>query len=269
MKVQGIITLLTDFGLKDVYVSAMKGVILSISSSVIFVDISHNVSRYNILQGAFLLSTVSSYFPMGTIHLAVIDPGVGTFRRRIVIKGKRCLYVGPDNGLLLLAAKAEGIEKAVEIKGERFISPFISTTFEGRDIFAPVAANLLNGLSIEDLGPEIHDLVEPIFIEPEVKGDRIMGLVVHIDRFGNLITNISKRQLENLRVIEGVFFEVNIGSVSKIIPFCRTYSDVPDNFPLVIVGSSGFLEVSVHLGSAMALFKAVIGSKVDVIISTD
>jgi len=268
LKVRGIITLLTDFGLRDAYVSAMKGVILNISPSVIFVDISHNVSRYNIIQGAFLLSLVSPYFPKGTIHLAVIDPGVGLSRRRIAIKGKRCLYVGPDNGLLLPAAKAEGIEKAVEIKGERFIIPSTSTTFEGRDIFAPVAANLLKGLSIEDLGPEIHDLVEPLFIEPEVKGDRIMGLVVHIDWFGNLITNISKRLLEKLRVIAGVSFEVNLGGVSKVMRFCRAYGEVSDNSPLIIVGSSGFLEVSVNQGSAMALFKAVIGSKVEFIIST-
>ena len=162
----------------------------------------------------------------------------------------------------------EGIEKAVEITNERFITTSTSTTFEGRDIFAPVAVNLLKGLPIEDLGSEIHDLVEPLFIEPEVKGDRIIGSMVHIDWFGNLITNISKRLLEKLRIIEGVFFEVNIGSVSNIVRFCRAYGEVPDNFPLVIIGSSGFLEVSMNQGSAMTLFNAVIGSNVDFILRT-
>jgi S-adenosylmethionine hydrolase len=179
----------------------------------------------------------------------VIDPGVGTSRRRIAIKGKPYLYVGPDNGLLPSAAKAERIEKIVEISNYRFIITSTSTIFEGRKIFAFVEANFLKGLPIEDLCPEIHVLVEPLLIEPEVNGDRIIGFVVHNDWFGNLITNLSKGLLDKLRIIECVLFDVNLGGVLKIIRFCRAYGEVPDNYPIVIIGSSGFLEVSINLGS--------------------
>ncbi|MHA2313702.1 MAG: SAM hydrolase/SAM-dependent halogenase family protein [Candidatus Hermodarchaeia archaeon] len=266
MKRQGIITLLTDFGLKDVYVSAMKAVILTIVPSVFLVDISHGISRHSIRQGAFLLSLVSSYFPKGTIHLVVIDPGVGTSRRRIAIKGKRYLYVGPDNGVLLPAAKKDGIEKVVEIKSARFILPNASTSFEGRDIFAPVAAYLVNSVPLEELGPEIYNPIDLRILEPDVTGDRIVGLVFHIDWFGNLITNLPKRLLKTLNVSAGGFFEVIVGTVAKTMRFCSVYAEVPTNAPLLIMSSGGFLEVSVNQGSARSLFNAVIESNVTLII---
>jgi S-adenosylmethionine hydrolase len=266
LKRSGIITLLSDFGLQDVYVSVMKGVILNIAPKATLVDLSHTVSRHNIRQGAFLLSQASSYFPQGTIHLAVVDPGVGTSRRRIAIKGKRCLYVGPDNGLLLHAAKTEGIEKVVELRNEPFFLPSSSTTFEGRDIFAPVAANLVNGVSLDALGPEIHDAVDARFMEPIVIDERIMGQVLHIDWFGTLITNISRTVLEKVSIIEGQYLELSIDGLRKILPYCRAYGDIAVNTPLVIMGSGGFLEVSVNQGSAAALFNVDVGSKVEVLL---
>ena len=266
LKRSGIITLLTDFGLQDVYVSVMKGVILNIAPKAALIDLSHTVSHHNIRQGAFLLSQAALYFPLGTIHLAVVDPGVGTSRRRIAIKGKRCLYVGPDNGLLLPAAKAEGIEKVVELKDEQFFLPSSSTTFEGRDIFAPVAANLVNGMSLDAFGPEIHDAVDARFMEPTVIGERIIGQVLHIDWFGTLITNISRTVLENLSIIEGRFLELSLDDLRQTLPYCRAYGDTAVNTPLVIMGSSGFLEISVNQGSAAALFNVAVGSKVEVLL---
>jgi S-adenosylmethionine hydrolase len=174
--------------------------------------------------------------------------------------------VGPDNGVLLPAAKKDGIEQVVEIKNDQFILPDASTSFEGRDIFAPVAAYLVNHVPIEDLGPELHNPVDLDILKPDVKGDRIVGLVLHIDWFGNLITNIPKELLMNLNVRAGGFLEVSVGTVSKIIQFCNAYAEVPTNAPLLIMGSSGFLEVSVNQGSAMTLFNAVIESRVTLII---
>lgn len=263
MAMRRIITLLTDFGIRDAYVGAMKGIILSICPTVEIIDVSHEVPRHDIRRGAFLLSQVSPYFPKGTIHLVVIDPGVGTARRRIVVEGKRCLYVGPDNGVLLLAANAEGIEKAVEIKRERFMLSNPSTTFEGRDIFAPVAAYLAKGITIEDLGPKIQGFVELFFAEPTVKEDRIFGEVIHIDWFGNIVTNISRRMLENFKVVEGVYLEVHLSGLSKVMRLCKAYEEVPVKFPLIIIGSSDFLEVSVNQGSAVERFKTVVGSKIE------
>jgi S-adenosylmethionine hydrolase len=263
LAVRGIITLLTDFGLRDAYVGAMKGVIMGICPTAEIVDISHDVSRHDIREGAFLLSQVSPYFPEGTIHLVVIDPGVGTARRRIAVKGRRCLYVGPDNGVLFPAIKVEGVEEAVEIKEERFMLPNPSATFEGRDVFAPVAAHLAKGVNIGDLGPEIQGLVEPSFAEPNVKGGTIFGEVVHIDCFGNIVTNISRGLLEKFKVVEGIYLDCNVGGVSKVLRFCKAYGEVPVESPLIVEGSSGFIEVSVNQGSAMELFKAVVGSKVE------
>jgi len=255
-----IVSLLTDFGVRDAYVGAMKGVILGICPAVTLVDISHEVSKHDVLQGAFILSQASPYFPEGSIHLAVVDPGVGTARRRIIVQGGRCFYVGPDNGVLSLAVKGEGVVKAVEIRSEEYFLPRLSRTFEGRDIFAPVAAHLARGVDIDEFGPEIRSLVSLSIAEPERRGGEILGEVIHIDGFGNITTNISENMVGEIAV--GASVEVIIGRVSKTTPFCRTYGEVPAKSPLLTLGSSGFLEVAVNQGSAEKLFKAKVGDRV-------
>lgn len=261
MNKRPIITLLTDFGTTDTYVSVMKGVILSICSEVTIIDISHAVNKFDVRHGAFLLSQATPYFPENTIHTAVVDPGVGKFRRRIIVKGNRCYYVGPDNGVLSLAIKQEGFIKAVEIKEKHFLLPDPSSTFEGRDVFAPVSAHLAAGVNIDEFGPELSNIVTPSFSRPIIKKDKIIGEVLHVDEFGNLITNIQESFSEAFDAVERSLFKVKIDKVCKIIKFSRTYGDVPVSTPTLLYGSSKFLEISVNKGSAKKFFKAHVGCK--------
>jgi len=258
-----IITLLTDFGLGDAYVGAMKGVILSVCPSARIIDLSHEVPRHDVRHGAFLLSQAAPYFPEGTIHTVVIDPGVGTDRRRVVIEGRRCLYVGPDNGVLMLAVGSEGFIRAVEAKEARFMRSEPSKTFEGRDVFAPLAAHLANGVGIEEFGPEIHDLVRLPLPEPEIREERVIGEVIYIDGFGNLVTNIGGALLKRLSAGAGMILKTRIEREERELPFCKTYGDVSPGVTLLIIGSSGFVEISVNMGSARELFGAKVGDKVE------
>ena len=255
-----IISFLTDFGTKDAYVGEMKGVILGIYPYAKLVDISHKIEKHDILQGAFILLQVSSYFPKGSIHLAVVDPGVGTTRRRIIIQGRRSLYVGPDNGLLSLAAKNEGIVNIYEISNKKFMLPFPSKTFEGRDIFAPIAAYLAKGIDIREFGPTVNNLKILSMENPEKRGNELLGKVLYIDSFGNITTNIPLNILK--KVAEGVSIKVTIESVSKISSYYDTYGILSKGATLLTLGSSGFLEIAINQGNARDFFKAKIGSRV-------
>ncbi|UCH38117.1 MAG: SAM-dependent chlorinase/fluorinase [Candidatus Bathyarchaeota archaeon] len=196
-KTRPILTLTTDFGTKEAYVSAMKGVIYGIYPHITLVDISHNIVRHNILQGAFVVAQASQYFPVGTIHLIVIDPGVGTSRRRIIVQSKRGLYVCPDNGVLSFIFEQEGFVQAVEITNERYMLPNPSRTFEGRDVFAPVAAYLAKGISLDEFGPSVENLVKIVREAPVKTDGGILGNIIHIDGFGNIITNIPPNYLRD------------------------------------------------------------------------
>ncbi len=257
-----VISILTDFGVRDAYVGIMKGVIFSICPTARIIDISHEVSRHSILQGAFMLAQTAPYFPEGSIHLVVVDPGVGTDRKRIILQGKRCLYVGPDNGVLSLAAKRESVIQAVEIKNEERMLPHPSETFEGRDVFAPAAAYLARGVDITDFGPNISDFESLSLAEPSQSDNCLLGEVIYIDGFGNVVTNIPKEMLQDICL--GASFKVRVQEVSKIAPFCEAYDYVPVGSPLLVVGSSGFLEIAVNRGSAERLFKAKTGDRVAV-----
>ena len=260
LKKRGIISLLTDFGTRDAYVGAMKGVLLGLAPLSTLVDISHVVTKHNILQGAFLLSQVSSYFPVGSVHLVVIDPGVGTSRRRVIIQGRRCFYVGPDNGVLSLAVKKEGIVKIINIENEKYLLPHPSRTFEGRDIFAPVAAHLANGVSVEEFGSEIADITTVSLKRPHLRGQSLVGAIIYIDSFGNLLTNFSENILKGIPQKD--FVEITIGETSQRIPLYRTYAEVSLGSLLLISGSSGFLEVAVNQGRATKIFKCRVGDEV-------
>ena len=258
-----LISLLTDFGIKDAYVSTMKGVILRICPTATIVDISHDVAKYDVLEGSFKLLQASPYFPEGTIHLAVVDPDVGTVRRRIIIQGRHCIYVGPDNGILSLAAKNDGVVKVLEIKNESFMLPNFSRTFEGRDIFAPTAAHLANGVEIDEFGPQIDNFLNLSIAKPENKGGVLLGETIYIDDFGNITTNISEEMLREIAI--GASIEVTVGNTSKRCLFRKTYGEVPVGSPLLTLGSIGFLEVAVNQGSAKFLFKAKVGDKVSLL----
>jgi S-adenosylmethionine hydrolase len=255
------ITLLTDFGLKDSYVAQMKAVILSICPKATVVDISHQVERHNLRMGAFILASAAPYFPNGTIHVAVVDPGVGGKRRPIMIETNRSFYVGPDNGLLLLAAKSDGIREVYHIVEKRFMAEQISTTFHGRDIFAPVAAHLANGVEPSRIGIAITDYVLPDYSQAKIEGRAVDCEVVHIDRFGNVVTNLHSKDLGKTVMRYGASFKLKHEGKLVGLKLCRTYSDVEVGTLLALIGSHGFLEIAVNQGSAAKRLEVAQGSK--------
>jgi len=264
-----IISLLSDFGHKDPYVAEMKAVILSINPQAQIVDISHEIEKFSIRMGAYVLASAAPYFPKKTIHVAVVDPGVGTKRRPIIAETKRSLYVGPDNGLLMLAAHKEDITNVYTICNPEYMLSKVSKTFHGRDIFAPAAAHLATGISPSDFGSAIHDYVFPEFAEAQTKGGELLGEILHVDDFGNIISNISAKNIKNAGFREGDSLLVTLGGKTLNMPFCSAYGAVPAGAPLALIGSSNFLEVAVNQGSAYKIFEAKVGTvfRVSVVIS--
>jgi S-adenosylmethionine hydrolase len=186
-----IITLTTDFGLKDPYAAEMKAAILSLCPNAAIVDITHQIEKFNTRIGVYVLASAAPYFPEGTIHVAVVDPGVGTRRRPILIQTQRGFFVGPDNGLLISAAEHQGIKRIHEITNPRLMLPKVSSTFHGRDVFAPAAAHLANGVHPTEFGREIREIARPEFTKVTRRKDMLIGEVLHVDNFGNIITNIN------------------------------------------------------------------------------
>lgn len=249
-----IITLLSDFGLKDPYISEMKAVILSTCPDVRIVDVSHEIEKFNIRMGAFVLASATPYFPAGTIHVAIVDPGVGTKRRPLVVETKRGFYVGPDNGVVMLAARKEIICHVYCVDNPRYMLPRVSKTFHGRDIFAPAAAHLAKGASPSNFGPEIQDYMLPGFTKPRLREDKLSGEIIYTDDFGNLVTNITMGDLEKIGIIEGATFLVEFKDRRVLLRLCSAYGEVPTKSSLAIIGSGGFLEFSVNQGSASQVF---------------
>jgi len=262
MNERRIITLLTDFGLRDSYVAEMKAVILSIYPEACIVDISHEVRKFDIRMGALLLFRAAKFFPNGTVHVAVIDPGVGTERRPIIIETERGFYVGPDNGVLMLSAQRDGIKHIYAIRNPKYMLGKISRTFHGRDIFSPAAAHLAKGAPPSEFGPEVFDPVTPDFAKPRVIDDCIEGEIIHIDDFGNMVTNISEEDLKNLKVKGGEQIIFEVGKKSFPLKLCRAYSEVPIDSPLAIIGSCDLLEISVNQGNASIFFGVDVGEKI-------
>jgi S-adenosylmethionine hydrolase len=247
-----VISLTTDFG--DLYPAAMKAVILGINPEVQIVDITHSIRQAGIREGAFALYSLVSYFPAKTVHVAVVDPGVGTSRRSLAVKageaGREQFFVGPDNGLLIPAARSLGKMEVYEITNRALmLKSGISATFHGRDIFAPVGANLSKGMLIEGVGQKVSDFVDLDFGYFGVDGPFLMGKVVFADSFGNVITNIPEDAILQFCTF-GSKVEVN----GRNVPFVRTYGFVGQNEPLALIGSHGFLEIAVNRGNAALQF---------------
>ena len=243
-----LITLLTDLGLQDSYVAEMKAVALSICPDVNLVDITHRVEKFNIRMGAFILASATPYFPPRTIHLAVVDPGVGSDRRPIAIETNRSLYVGPDNGLLVPAAAAEEIQHVYELTNHSLMRTPVSSTFQGRDIFSPVAANLALGLQPKEVGREIMDYAKLSFAAAKHEGKGFVCEVLHIDEFGNVITNIPRKDLSKL---DG-HVRLVVRTRGKRLPvrIVRTFSDLRKRELGILVGSHGTLEIASPEASA-------------------
>ena len=256
-----IISLLSDFGQKDPYVAEMKAVILSVNPQAQVIDVTHEIEKFNIRMGAYVLASAVPYFPPKTVHVAVVDPGVGTKRRPIIAETKRSLYVGPDNGLLMLAAHKEELVNVYHITNPEYMLPKVSRTFHGRDIFAPAAAHLTRGTEPFEFGPEIDDYFFPEFAKPATNNGEMVGEVLHIDGFGNVISNISVDDLENAGFCEGSSLVVTLGGESLIVPFCSAYGEVPVGAILALIGSSNFLEVAVNQGNACRALKTNVGDQ--------
>ncbi|MEM1606525.1 MAG: SAM-dependent chlorinase/fluorinase [Candidatus Bathyarchaeia archaeon] len=257
-----IITLLSDFGLRDSYVAEMKAVILSIFPNVQIVDISHEVRKFDIRMGAFLLARAAQFFPKGTVHVAVVDPGVGTERRPIIVETEKSFYVGPDNGLLMLSAQRENIRHVYVIENRKYMLRCISRTFHGRDIFAPAAAYLASGIPPSELGPEIYDPIMPQFAKPKVLKNSIKGEIIYVDDFGNLVTNITDFDLKLLEIEEGDNIIVELGGEEVLLKICKAYGEVQTGMPLAIIGSCNFLEISVNQGNASKFFGVKDGEEI-------
>jgi S-adenosyl-L-methionine hydrolase (adenosine-forming) len=254
-----IVTLTTDFGLKDPYAAAMKAAILGINPGIVIIDVTHDVEKFNVRAGAFVLGSVAPYFPEGTVHVAVVDPGVGPNRRSIAIETKHGFFVGPDNGLLILPAEAQGIKHIYEITSRRFMLSHVSSTFHGRDIFAPVAAHLANGTSIEEFGPQLTDVVRPEFTKVARNEGQLVGEVLHVDDFGNIITNINAKDLQEYRY--GMIL-IELPNFKVQLKVSRTYTDAKPNEPLALLGSHNYLEIALNQGSAAEKFGSKVGDKI-------
>lgn len=254
-----LITLLSDFGLKDPYVAEMKAVISTICPRARIIDTSHLIEKFNTRMGAFVLASASYHFPKNTIHVAVVDPGVGTKRRALLVETKRAFYIGPDNGLLMLAAQKEGIQHAYAITNPKLMLPRVSFTFHGRDVFAPAAAHLANRMTPSDFGPEIDDYVVPTFAKPVLKDGELTLEILHTDDFGNIITNVIGKDLEKMRIKPKNLLSIKLKNKSLKIRFFETYGDVTRDVPLTLIGSHGFLEIAINQGNASKKFKAKAG----------
>ena len=255
-----IITLLTDFGSQDYFVGAMKGTILSINPDACIVDITHEIPPQDIQAAAFNLLAAYKNFPRGTIHVGVVDPGVGSARRGIIIECAGQFFVGPDNGLFSWICERDGNFRAVQLTNDKFFRQPVSRTFHGRDVFAPVAAALSNGAALEEFGPVIDDLVQLESLEPRiVDGGEIEATIIHIDRFGNCITNLTSDHLA-----AGAKLVINGREVSSSREFFAD-SEAPQDDLFSIVGSAGFVEIAAQDSSAAGILKAKRGHPVIVV----
>jgi S-adenosylmethionine hydrolase len=242
----GIVTLISDFGLRGEYVGAMKGAILKVNPRCQVVDITHQIAAQDVFQASLVLKNTYPYFPAGTVHLVVVDPGVGTQRKPAALKKDGHFFVGPDNGVFSLIL-AEGKNEAYEITREKlFLSP-VSPTFHGRDIFGPVAGRLSLGMNPGRLGPRLEGLVQLEKPRPVAKGKQLVGRVLFADAFGNLVTNISSGEFGSWT--GGHPFQIK-GKGWCLNRLQETYQDVQSGQTLALFGSLGLLEIAVNRGNA-------------------
>jgi S-adenosylmethionine hydrolase len=256
-----LITLTTDFGTSDWFVGSMKGVILAINPHANIVDLSHHIASGDVRAGAFVLAEACRLFPRNTVHVAVIDPGVGSDRAAIAVHTSDCFFVGPDNGVLSLALAHRKVLEIRRLDNEGYFHKPVSHTFHGRDIFAPVAARLTMGVTFESLGTRLTDYAAISWAQPFHSDGALCGEVLHVDQFGNAITNLDARHLptsteRTLRVFAG---DREIGEV------CSYYQQVPQGQSLGIVGSTGLLEIAINGGDAAQTLGLKIGDPVQVL----
>ena len=250
-KKNAFLTLTTDFGTKDPYVGSMKGAILTINPKAVLVDVTHEIRPGAVPQAAYFIRETYRHFPKGTIHIAVVDPGVGGTRRPMALEASGYVFVGPDNGIFWKVMEQEPSYRAYHLTNTSFFRQDISRTFHGRDIFGPAAAHISTGVRLELMGDEMVDPTPLRQGTPKRKGNALLGEVIRVDRFGNIITNIS---VADLRAFTSRPQEIQteIGKL-KLSGLKETYCDVDQGIPLVLIGSSGLLEIAVNQGNAAGL----------------
>lgn len=261
-----VVTLTTDFGTSDHFVGTMKGVILSVEPNAEIVDISHAVQPFDVLDGALTISQAYSYFPTGTVHMVIVDPGVGSARRPIIVSSDRHHFVAPDNGVLSLVYQREERIHARHIAADHYFLQPVSQTFHGRDIFAPVAGYLAKGLDPEKFGEEVHDFVRFNAPKPKAANESTLrGIVLKADRFGNLITNITPEDAPMLFGEAADAFKIVVGK-REITEIKGSYAEGSPGEVFGILGSMGYLEIAANRGSAAQILGVGKGTDVNIVL---
>jgi S-adenosylmethionine hydrolase len=261
-----IVTLTTDFGLQDHFVGTMKGVMIDINPEVKFVDISHAVQPFDVFDAALTVAQAYPYFPTGTVHMVIVDPGVGTARRPIVVSTEKYLFVAPDNGVLSLVYDREERLSVRTISAEHYYLQPLSNTFHGRDIFSPIAAHLSKGVDPSRMGEEVTDYVRFSAPKPKAVGNgTLRGVVLKVDRFGNLITNITPQDLPALFQPDPPPFKIIVGQ-REVAQIRSAYADGAPGEVFGILGSMGFLEIAANRGAAAKLMEATKGTDVNIVV---
>jgi S-adenosylmethionine hydrolase len=258
--VRPVIALLSDFGTRDHYAGTMKGVMIGICPDVTFVDITHDITPHDVMEGALQLAASCRYFPAGTIFLSVVDPGVGSSRRGIAVEAGDYRFVAPDNGVLTAALRDVPPKRIVELTERRYARPTVSRTFEGRDRFAPAAAWMAKGIQLSALGRAVTSYHQIEIPQPQV-GDQLVGVVLLIDRFGNLVTNIDRRTFESFTRAQPVALKANDHAIARVV---ATYSDIRAGEVCALFGSTEHLEFAVNGGSAADTLGVTKGAKVEI-----
>ncbi|MFL6332320.1 MAG: S-adenosyl-l-methionine hydroxide adenosyltransferase family protein [Pyrinomonadaceae bacterium] len=259
-----IVTLLTDFGTADYFVGALKGAVLASNPEALVVDITHEVPPYDVEAGAYTLRGAFETFPVGTVHVGVVDPGVGSARRGIAVEGRGHIFVGPDNGLFGHVYERTGPCRVFQLTNTNYFRREVSPTFHGRDIFAPVAGALSRGVRADELGPEVFDFVRlPSAVVERAADGTLVGAVIHVDRFGNLVTNITPEELSDEAVARGAWLRIKGRAVRR---FRRFFAEEAEGAgePFAVWGSAGLLEVAVFRDSAARVLGVKRGDKVEV-----
>jgi S-adenosylmethionine hydrolase len=260
---------LTDFGYEDFFVASLKGVIAQINPRARVVDITHHVPSFNVVSGSFMLYAAYRYFPPKTIFLAVVDPGVGSSRKIVCAESEKYFFIGPDNGVLSMALDAETVMQIREVKEKEYFMPHLTSTFEARDKMAPVAAWLSKGTPCEKFGPKIVTYNKLDMRKPKGEGNNIVARILHIDKFGNMITNIPAEMLTQKWIRSGgqrIRLRLVRGSESESpelsgmdIRFRKTYEEAEKGEVLCLSGSLGFVEIAIREGAASERLKANVG----------
>ncbi len=255
------IALLTDFGTADGYVGALKGVLARLAPKVPVFDIAHDLPPFDIIQANLTLYRAYRYFPHGTIFVVVVDPGVGGGRKPLLVETKNYFFIGPDNGIFTMALAEEKILRFIELQNKKYFLPDVSFTFHGRDIFAPVAAHLAQGVSPMDFGPTLKDCLRIPEVEPKISSDYLEGRIIGVDRFGNIVTNFKKSFLK--KFFPKFKFSVSVGA-QLIAPLQAHYSQGKPGVAIILFGSADLLEIAVNQGSAASQLGIKIGDPVKI-----